>query len=445
MSEVVTRIAPSPTGEMHIGTVRTALFSYLYAKKNNGKFLVRIEDTDTSRNRADWTEMIWRDFAWCGLVADKKYIQSEHLARHTELLQKLIAENKAYVSKEPSHDDPSTQVEVIRLRNQNKVVTFNDEIHGEIKVDTTDLGDFVIARSLTAPLYHFAVVVDDADAGVTHVLRGEDILSSTPRQILIQEALGFSRPVYVHLPLILGKDKKKLSKRKQVVSLDSYRNEGFIPAGIVNYLALLGWNPKTDEEIFTMDELISRFSFEGLQQSGAVFDDVKLKWFNREHMLRMSTEDFWLYAKPFLREDVISFIERAGRVAEFVAVLRERASTFGEIKASCEVGEYDFYPTAPNFDRELITSKSDAESARDVITSLIDLLDKIDIKQWNKDSVKEALMPYADQTGRTIVLWPLRTILSGRERSPDPFTIAGIIGKDETISRLTNSRSVFER
>ena len=240
---VVTRIAPSPTGEMHIGTVRTALFNYLFAKQRGGTYFVRIEDTDKERNKEEWVDAIWRDFEWCGIIPQARYRQSKHVDRHKELLRKLVASDKAYVSKEPKKDDPTQTVEVVRLRNPGVEITFTDLIRGDITFDTSELGDFVIARSIDDPLYHFAVVVDDGDAGVTHVLRAEDHISNTPRQILILEALGFPRPIYAHFPLILAPDRAKLSKRKHGASIDKYRAQGFLAPAILNYLALLGWNP----------------------------------------------------------------------------------------------------------------------------------------------------------------------------------------------------------
>lgn len=430
MDKVVTRIAPSPTGQMHIGTVRTALFNYLWARKNGGQFLVRIEDTDTSRNRAEWTELIWSDFAWCGLVPDKKYIQSEHAARHNELLNKLVEEGKAYVSKEQAKDDSGREVEVVRLKNPGSRVTFADAVHGEISIDTADLGDFVIARSLTEPLYHFAVVVDDADAGVTHVIRGEDIMSSTARQILIQEALGFARPTYVHLPLILSKDRKKLSKRKDVVSLEDYRQNGFIPEGIVNYLALLGWNPGTEEEIFTLDELTQRFSLEQIQKSGAIFDDVKLRWFNHEHLKRLSDEE---YAKRLF--------DLTGQTVDMrlVPLIKERAQTLKEA-ADMLASEFGFL-AGVSYAPELLLNKgkiaaSDASKHLQAVSALIEGASD---ERFTAADVKDIVWPYADQEGRGAVLWPLRVALSGQDKSPDPFTIAGLIGRQETLARIAQA------
>ena len=257
--KVITRIAPSPTGKMHIGTVRTALFNYAFAKHHGGTFYIRIEDTDKERNKEEWVDAIWNDFEWCGLTPDTKYVQSQHLARHRELLHGLVESGKAYESEEPAKDDPSRTVRVIRLRNPGTSVSFDDLIRGTVTFDTTELGDFVIARSIDDPLYHFAVVVDDGDTDVTHVIRAEEHISNTPRQILIQEALGFPRPNYAHIPLILAPDRSKLSKRKHSASIDNYRELGYEADAIINYLALLGWTPPSGKEILSLEEIVESF------------------------------------------------------------------------------------------------------------------------------------------------------------------------------------------
>lgn len=433
--KVVTRIAPSPTGQMHIGTVRTALFNYLFAKQHGGTYFVRIEDTDKERNKPEWTEQIWSDFSWVGLPWDRQYIQSEHLAFHQSLLRSLVEKGAAYVSKEPSRDDATREVEVVRLKNPQSKVAFNDLIRGEVSFDTTELGDFVIARSLDDPLYHFAVVVDDHEAGVTHVIRAEEHLSNTPRQILILEALGFERPQYAHIPLILAPDRSKLSKRKHNVSLENYKNAGYLPQGIINYLALLGWNPGTEEEFFDIENLIKRFSLEQVQKSGAIFDENKMRWFNREHMLRMSPEAFWEYAQPFLSERTVQNLS-AGRWRLVVPVMLERASTFGDIRDADEAGEYRYYYEAPDVSSTLIVPKGEtAMSTLPRIERAVSLLSVVHA-EWTAEQVKAALWDYATEEGRGKVLWPIRTALSGKEKSPDPFTIAGIIGRDETLARL---------
>ncbi len=443
---IVTRIAPSPTGQMHLGTVRGALFNYLFAKQNGGTFLVRIEDTDTKRNRPEWIQMIWDDLNWCGLVPDKKYIQSEHVARHQELLEKLVGEGKAYVSKEPAKEDANKEVEVIRLKNPGKQVTFNDLIHGDITFDTTELGDFVIARSIHDPLYHFAVVVDDADAEVSHIIRGDDILSSTPRQILIQEALGFPRPIYVHLPLILSMDRKKLSKRHHVVALDAYRTEGFLPEAIINYLALLGWNPGTDEEYFSLAQLIERFSLEGLNKSGAVFDDIKLLSVNQHWMRKLSDEQFLAHVDVGRTTSYNPTI-----LAKAVPLLKERAHTFGEVREMLS-GELLCLFQEPKLDRIQLLAK-ELPDHPGMTKNALEGLSKAIIALpagVSAEAVKDALMPLANaeevkgKGGRGAVLWPLRYALSGQERSPDPFTLIAILGKDEALSRINTAIAILD-
>lgn len=427
--KVVTRIAPSPTGEMHIGTVRTALFNYLFAAQHGGEYFVRIEDTDKERNKPEWVEAIWRDFAWCGLPTDKRYIQSEHLARHKELLQKLVAEDNAYLSREPKKDDSSQTVEVVRLRNPGKSITFSDLIRGEVTFDTTELGDFVIARSIDDPLYHFAVVVDDGDAGVTHVLRAEEHISNTPRQILILEALGFTRPVYAHFPLILAPDRTKLSKRKHAASISQYREKGYIPEAILNYLALLGWNPGTQQEMFTLDELIKVFSIDKMQKGGAVFDVEKLTWFNFEHLKRLSDTDYTARLKEFVDSEFDT---------RLVPLIKERAQTLAE--AAELLGEYDFIRSV-SCDRTLLLNKGKIakEDAARHLRTVAESLNGLGDERFTAEYIKEALMPYADKEGRGDVLWPLRVALSGKEKSPDPFTIAELIGKGEALARIARA------
>lgn len=280
--KIVTRFPPSPTGPLHIGNVRTALFNYIFAKQKGGDFVVRIEDTDRLRSKKEYEESMLESLKWLGLERDGElWHQSERTEVYKSYLNKLIQTNKAYVSTETEGENR----EVVRFRNPNKQVVFEDLVRGKVEFDTTELGDFIIAKNLDEPLYHLAVVVDDFEAGITHVIRGEDHISNTPRQILIQEAISVSRPIYAHLPLILASDRSKLSKRKhgESVSLDYYRQKGYSPAAIINYLALLGWNPGTEQEIFTLDELIKVFDFARVHKGGAIFDEKKLAWVNRKH------------------------------------------------------------------------------------------------------------------------------------------------------------------
>ncbi len=423
---------------MHIGTVRTALFNYLFAKHFGGTYFVRIEDTDKERNKTEWVDAIWEDFEWCGLVPDMKYVQSEHLARHRELLHDLVDSGKAYISKEPSQADPEKTVQVVRLRNPGKSVTFNDLIRGDVTFDTTELGDFVIARSIDDPLYHFAVVADDEEAGVTHVIRAEEHISNTPRQILIQEALGFSRPDYAHIPLILAPDKSKLSKRKHGAAIENYRERGFLPEAIINYLALLGWNPGTDEEMFSLQELVTRFSLDQVQRSGAVFDETKLKWFNREYILKLSNDDFTSWVERYLSPETTANMKARGVFTSVLPLMRERIHTFGELREMDVAGEWAFFATSPSYDSlSLIPKKGDREGTKTRLQGILGRLEAV--SDWKTDTIKDAVWDYAESEGRGNVLWPMRYALSGKDKSPDPFTIAGIIGKDETQKRIQHA------
>jgi glutamyl/glutaminyl-tRNA synthetase len=285
--QIVTRIAPSPTGVLHVGTARTALFNYLFAKQNKGKFVLRIEDTDAERSKKEFEEDILQTMKWLGLDYDEMYRQSERQAIYEKYLKQMIESGHAYISKESTGE----RDEVIRFKNPNEVVTFEDKIRGEIKFDTTELGDFVIAKSLNEPLYHLAVVVDDHEMGITHIIRGDDGISNTPRQILIQRAIGAKQPIYAHLPLILGEDKSKLSKRHGAVSIKEYKNQGYLKEAIINHLAMLGWNPGTDQEIFTMPQLIKEFSLEKVSKGGAVFNVEKLDWFNGKHLAKLPEKE----------------------------------------------------------------------------------------------------------------------------------------------------------
>jgi glutamyl/glutaminyl-tRNA synthetase len=292
--KVVTRFPPSPTGFLHVGSVRTALFNYLFAKKFGGEMILRIEDTDKERSKKEFEVNITDSLCWLSLPWSNEKIlrQSERSDVYKKYLEKLIVEGKAYVSRETPKEE-GDRAEVVRFKNPNKKIKFTDLIRGEIEFDTTELEDFVIAKSLEEPLYHLAVVIDDFESGVTHVIRGEDGISNTPRQILIQEAIGAPRPIYAHLPLILAPDRSKLSKRKhgESVSINFYREKAYFPEAILNYLALLGWNPGDDREIFSLEELVQVFDLSKVQKGGAIFNIEKLNWFNKQYLQKLSAEE----------------------------------------------------------------------------------------------------------------------------------------------------------
>ncbi|MDO8624059.1 MAG: glutamate--tRNA ligase family protein [bacterium] len=451
---VVTRIPPSPTGRFHIGLARTALFNYLFARHHGGTFLFRSEDTDKARSKKEFEDEIIEGFRWLGLAYDAFSRQSENAPRHQELLQKLVGEGKAYVSKEESKDEVGKFVELIRLKNPGRSLTFHDEVHGDIIFDTTELKDFVIARSISDPLYHFAVVVDDWDSGVTHVIRGEDHISNTPRQILIQEALGAPRPIYAHLPLILDEKRAKLSKRTGATSVMDYRAQGFLPEALVNYLALLGWSPGSNREDFSLSELVQTFSLESIQKSGAAWDREKLLSVNQRWMRKLSNEEFLAH----LGDIRCPPSDVGHRMSYIVALLKERARTFGEARELL-AGELSCLFNPPTLDKITLTSKGG--DTRIYLVRINEMIESLE-ETLPADSIKANLMPYADEQGRAkpgdarspdlpsggrgrgAVLWPLRYALSGQERSPDPFTLIALLGKAEAISRLQAAIGILE-
>lgn len=468
MNSVVTRFAPSPTGYLHAGNYRTAVFAYLFAKHNGGLFIVRIEDTDTVRSKIEYEANIFEALAWLHLSADRRYRQSEHRARHRELLEKLVAADRAYLSKETPRNlgdgakTPSWRgspdasqggafrEEVIRFRNPGGAVSFTDAIRGEITMDVSDLGDFIIARSFDEPVFHFAVVVDDADENVTHVIRGEDHISNTPRQILIQRALGLTVPVYAHLPLILGSDRTKLSKRKGAKALTQYRDLGILPEAILNYLAFLGWNPGDEREYLSRNALVEAFDIARVQKGSAIFDETKLLSVNQHWMRELSDTDFLTHlnaCRDVVRPDIDS-----GKLIMAIPLLKERTHTFGEARDML-AGELSCLFTEPMLDRNQLLAKERSGQSGTATSALGALITRLKTLPdgVSAEAVKHALMPLADaeeakgKGGRGAMLWPLRYALSGQERSPDPFTLISILGPDEAISRVRKAIAILGR
>ena len=440
MNTVTTRFAPSPTGFLHAGNYRTAVFAYLFAKHFGGSFVLRIEDTDAARSKPEYEANIIEALAWLNLPADSQYRQSEHKKRHRELLEKLITDNTAYVSKE-TIKNPGDREEVIRFRNPGGTVSFTDAIRGEIKTEVNDLSDFIIARSLDEPVFHFAVVVDDADEGVTHVIRGEDHISNTPRQILIQRALGFPTPLYAHLPLILDGDRAKLSKRRGAKALTEYRDLGYLPEALLNYLAFLGWNPGDEREYLSREELIEAFDLSRVQKGSAIFDETKLLSINQHWMRKLSDDDFLSHLNTELTVS-----------PKIISLLKERTKTFHEAREMLS-GELLCLFQAPVLDRNQLIAKEPKDRPGLTKTALESLLEPIKAtpEGLSADAVKETLMPFADaeeangKGGRGAVLWPLRYALSGQERSPDPFTLIAVIGKEESVSRILKAIAILSK
>ncbi len=452
---VITRFPPSPTGKLQLGNARTALFNYLFAKQNGGSFLFRIEDTDHERSKKEYEADMIESLAWLGIKHDNAEIrrQSERPEIYRAYLKKLVDSGSAYVSKEaelPEEGQPDFQSpkkkegvkrdEVIRFKNPNKVITFTDLIRGDITFNTAELGDFIIAKSMEEPLYHLAVVIDDAEMGITHVIRGEDGISNTPRQILIQEALGFARPLYAHLPLILAPDRTKLSKRHGAIPVSEYRARGYIPEAVVSYLALLGWNPGTDKEIFSMEELILLFDLTKVQKGGAVFSEEKMRSVNREYIKLAGGAKALLAHIP----KELAAGRSPAQLETLAEMLFDRVSVYGEIQKELSAGEYDYLMKEPAYPKERLMWKKAEESPKAHLQKVISLLENIAPESFTKDAIKTAVFPYAEEKGKGNVLWPTRVALSGREQSPDPFTLAAVLGKETTLKRLRQALCMIE-
>jgi len=474
--KVVTRFAPSPTGFLHIGGIRTALFAYLWAKKNSGTFILRIEDTDKEREVPGSIAQIQRSLTWFGIDWDYgpdkpsnefgSCIQSERLDVYRKYADILINKGLAY-------PDPYTAEEVNRFREQAinekrpflfrrhrpktfdnwdgtkplrfkvpevKRYTWQDEVRGELTAGEEMLDDFILIKADGYPTYNFAHIVDDLEMGVTHVMRGEEFISSQPKFLSLYEAFGVAYPKFVTLPPIMGPDgKKKLSKRDGSKDALEYEADGYLPSALVNFLALIGWNPGNNRELFfTKQDLIETFDLNGIQKSGGAFNEDKLRWMNKEHIEKTLSETdkfkYVLSALPPAIKDFPQYSEE--RVAKLYPTILERVHNKLEIKMALQTGEYDWVFTVPVVNIELLKWKNDATTAdvRPRLECARDLLEKADFS--TPETIKKALWGYAETVGKGELLWPLRVALTGRERSPDPFTGIYMLGKTETLARL---------
>ncbi|MBI3020089.1 MAG: glutamate--tRNA ligase [Parcubacteria group bacterium] len=444
---VITRFAPSPTGFFHIGSVRTALFNYAFARKNGGTMVLRIEDTDRERSKPEYEDDIIATLQWLGIAYEGPYRQSERTMVYRRYLTRLMEGGYAYESVEEKGA-------VIRFKNPNKKVAFHDIIRGDIEFDTSDLKDFVIARSIESPLYHLAVVIDDYEMGVTHVIRGEDHISNTPRQILIQEALGFFQPLYAHLPLVLAPDKSKLSKRNSkgimIRALD-YRKAGFLPEAILNFSALLGWSPQEEgKEVFTLDEFVRLFDLSRIQKHGAQFNIDKLRWLNKEHMKKLSADVICDGIKAHLNLHVKELPQYSEeRLAKSAQAIFERIEVFADVEDLSRDGDLDYFFNAPRYvaPLKIISVQEEREKTGDTAQYLDKVISMLssDNDPFTKERIKELLWDYATSVGRGNVLWPMRYALSGKDKSPDPFTLAEILGKEETLARIRAAKEELKR
>ena len=454
MKKVITRFAPSPTGTLHIGGVRTALFNYVYAKQNDGLFLVRIEDTDRERSTKEYEKNILDNLASIGLKPDQAPInQSERNEIYIQAAEKIIESGNAYwcdcsteeldkmreeqtaAGMKPMYDGRSrnlglqrSEKTVLRLATPEKgEITVNDIIRGEIKFNNSELDDLILLRSDGTPTYHLCNVVDDYEQGVTTVIRGEDHISNTPRQIHIQNALGYPELEYAHLPLVLGTDKKRLSKRNAATSLKEYREKGYLDSAILNTLARLGWS-KGDNEVFYLEDLIKDFDIKEVQKAGAIFDISKLDWLNSQHLANLSLKDFKDQLEPFLIKLDIE-INNHENVNLLIESMRTADNNFSEIANALK----PYYQDIDTYDEKAIKKFIKDKS---ILSNIRDILDNID--DWNENSIDDVLREYQSKNELSVpaVNQPIRIALTGSTKSPSLGLTLVIIGKNKSIERI---------
>src|SRR5438128_6781726 len=415
------RFAPSPTGYLHVGGSRTALFNWLYARHKGGKFLLRIEDTDKARSTDEHTQVILDGLSWLGLDWDEELVfQGARLKRHQEIADRLLAEGKAYMEEG-----------AIRFRVPPGEIAWEDAVHGRISFQGADIKDFIILRSDRTPIYNLAVVVDDLDMRITHVLRGDDHISNTPKQIALYQALGAPLPVFGHVPMINGPDGKKLSKRHGATAVGDYQHMGILPAAMRNFLALLGWSPGGDREIMTLEEMIQLFSFAGIQQKAAIFDMTKLEWMNGQYLSATSAEELYPLVQPQL--------ERLGLNGNRDAVLKAIGAVKTRSRTTLDVARQVAVRLDPRF--VAFDEKAKREIAKDppgyraALEASVGALRDAD---WSPEDLEKTLRALAEQRGVAAgkVFQPIRIALTGGTVSEPVNQLLYVIGKEAALKRL---------
>ena len=479
---VRTRFAPSPTGYMHIGNLRTALYTYLIAKKAGGTFVFRLEDTDKKREVKGSEEVIYRTLKECGLTYDEgpdiggpvgPYVQSERQAAgiYLEYAKKLIEKGEAYycfctperleslrktvngeeimvydkhclhLSKEEVEANLKAGIPyVIRQNNPTEgTTTFHDEIYGDITVDNSELDDMVLIKSDGYPTYNFANVVDDHLMGITHVVRGNEYLSSSPKYNRLYEAFGWEVPVYVHCPLITNEEHKKLSKRSGHSSYEDLIEQGFLSEAVVNYVALLGWSPENNREIFSLEEMVKEFDYHRMSKSPAVFDMTKLKWMNGEYMKAMDFDRFYEMAEPYIKKVITKDLD----LKKIAAMVKTRIEIFPDIE-----GHIDFFQELPEYDKSMYAHKKMKTTEENSLVTLKETLPLLEAQEdYSNDALYETLSKYVAEKGvkTGFVMWPLRTALSGKQMTPAGATeIMEVLGKEESLNRIRKGIAMLE-
>ncbi len=483
MTQVRTRFAPSPTGYMHVGNLRTALYAYLLAKKDGGTFILRIEDTDQERYVEGAVDIIYNTLKETGLIHDEgpdvggdygPYIQTERMGLYKEYAIQLIEKGEAYycfcdkerldgmrracelqktafrydgscrnLSKEEVAKKLAEGVPyVIRQKIPTEgTTTFDDAVYGSITVDNSTLDDQILIKSDGLPTYNFANVVDDHLMGITHIVRGSEYLSSTPKYNLLYKAFGWDIPVYVHVSPVMRDAQRKLSKRDGDASYQDFIDKGFLSEAVMNYIALLGWNPGDEREKFTMDELIQAFNIRGISKSPAIFDAVKLQWLNGEYIRELTFEAFFEKAEPFIKKGLIRDDLDPKKIA---ALLHTRTEKFSDIPE-----QLDFFNELPEYSPELYIHKKMKTNFENSLESLKVILPAIEeLEQWDNDSLYARLLKLAEETeiNKKKILWSMRVAVSGKQFTPGGGTeIAAIVGKEDTLNRVRKGIELLEK
>lgn len=474
---IKTRIAPSPTGNLHIGTARTALFNYLYAKNQQGVFVIRVEDTDTLRSTQESEKDIVEGLEWLGLLPDEgvsssgelgnlgPYRQSQRTSLYQPYLEQLLESGDAYwcnltevelealkqeaidkqeqfVLRSPYRDQKITPNEnsVIRFKVPDTTIFFEDKIKGKIEFDTSLLGDFVIAKNLSYPLYNFVVVIDDELMHITHIIRGDDHIANTPKQILINRALGFGHKHFAHLPLILAPDKSKMSKRFGATSIREYKEQGYLPEALINFLCLLGWNEGNDREYYTLSEMIAKFSLKRVQKSGAIFNIQKLDSINAHYIKNLSHSRQIELGKEYLVKNGFDIqIWTEEQLLKIINLEMQRIKKFADIGI-----ELAFLWEYPQYDASILAYKNmNLDDIRSSLEWSLRLLYTIETDETDtiESIIKQSIQEDNKQMGE--ILWPLRVALSGKEKSPSPFEIISILGKEQAIDRIQKALNML--
>ena len=516
--EIRTRFAPSPTGFLHIGNARTFLFNFLFTRSQKGRIILRIEDTDKQRSKPEHEQDIIQLLKWLGIDWDEgpdiggnygPYRQSERLEIYKKYLEKLLKEGKAYycfcsqedlevqkqylmsIGKAPVYNGKCAQLpketikkyldkgreSIIRFKAPSQKIVFEDLVKGSIETESSIIGDFSIAKDLSSPLYNFSCVIDDFEMKISHVIRGDDHVSNTPKQILLQQALGFTTPRYAHLPMVLAPDKSKLSKRKhgKITSVESFKQEGYLAQTMVNFLAFLGWNPGTEREIFSINSLIKEFSLERVKKGGAIFNIKRLDYLNGFYIRQKSLEDLTqkclayfveanliepifeskekvpnltgIFGKEIIQKFLITETKEEidfESIKKIISLYQERLKKLSEIPGLTDF----FFKEELQYTKELLKWKDQSdEEIFSTLDALGRVLSKVDEGNWTKENLEKSILAEAQilNQNRGYLLWPLRTAVTGKKASAGPFEIAEVLGKNKTLKRIEQAQKFIQQ